>query len=235
MRCIQDPWCRHIKKKNERKGTQPEVKHCSTYLFTRYDQDLQPNRRETYWVSPWPDAIERIINWATNRDEWIPYGRMTEDEMVRWHQWLEGHELEQAPEVCDGQGGLACCSPRGGKESDVPERLNRSNILLSEMMNHGLVPHWELRVTAHRGLTLCLLLAPWPHFFLDDTWTSQRPRSTKVWNEPCCTGSFWGTSQGACLSPPCMEVLLDLGCERLCNWVFRASLTLGVNDCATSW
>ena len=36
---------------------------------------------------------------------------MIEDEVVRWHHWLNGHEFEQAPEVGDGQGSLACCSP----------------------------------------------------------------------------------------------------------------------------
>ena len=37
---------------------------------------------------------------------------------------LDGHEFEQAPEVNDGQGGLACCSLWGGKESDMTEQLN---------------------------------------------------------------------------------------------------------------
>ena len=37
---------------------------------------------------------------------------MTEDEMVDWHHRVDGHEFEQALEVGDGQGGLACCSPR---------------------------------------------------------------------------------------------------------------------------
>ena len=32
---------------------------------------------------------------------------MTEVEMVGWHFRLDGHEFEQAPEVGDGQGGLA--------------------------------------------------------------------------------------------------------------------------------
>ena len=32
---------------------------------------------------------------------------MTEDEMVRWPQRLDGHEFEQAPGVGDGQGSLA--------------------------------------------------------------------------------------------------------------------------------
>ena len=46
---------------------------------------------------------------------------MTEDEMVGWHLWLDGHEFEQAPGAGDGQGGLACCSPWGHKELDMTE------------------------------------------------------------------------------------------------------------------
>ena len=44
---------------------------------------------------------------------------ITEDKMVGWHHRLNGHELEQAPGDGEGQGGLECCSPWGGKESDV--------------------------------------------------------------------------------------------------------------------
>ena len=33
--------------------------------------------------------------------------------MVGWHHQLDGHELEQAPGVGDGQGGMVCCSPCG--------------------------------------------------------------------------------------------------------------------------
>ena len=48
----------------------------------------------------------------------------TEDEMVGWHHWLDGHEFEQAPRVGDGQGSLVCCSPWGRKELDMTEWLN---------------------------------------------------------------------------------------------------------------
>ena len=48
----------------------------------------------------------------------------TEDETVGWHHQLNGHEFEQTPGVGDGQGGLACCSPWGHKESDTTEQLN---------------------------------------------------------------------------------------------------------------
>ena len=48
----------------------------------------------------------------------------TEDEMVGWHHWLNGHEFEEASGVGDGQGGLACCSPWGHKGLDTTEWLN---------------------------------------------------------------------------------------------------------------
>ena len=48
----------------------------------------------------------------------------TKDEMVGWPHRLNEHEFEQALGVSDGQGGLACCSPWGHKESDMIEELN---------------------------------------------------------------------------------------------------------------
>ena len=52
---------------------------------------------------------------------------MTEDKMVEWHHGLNGHEFEQALVVGDGQGGLACCSPWGRKESGRTEWLSQLN------------------------------------------------------------------------------------------------------------
>ena len=46
---------------------------------------------------------------------------MTEDELAGWHHQLDRHESEQDPEAGDGQGGLACCSTWGRKESDMTE------------------------------------------------------------------------------------------------------------------
>ena len=43
--------------------------------------------------------------------------------MVGWHHRLSGHEFEQTAGVGNGQGGLACCSPWGPKESDTTDRL----------------------------------------------------------------------------------------------------------------
>ena len=49
---------------------------------------------------------------------------MTEHEVVGWYHRLDGYEFDQAPGVGDGQGSLACCSPWGGKEWDITERLH---------------------------------------------------------------------------------------------------------------
>ena len=54
---------------------------------------------------------------------------MTEDEMVGWHHRLNRHEFEQALGDGDGQGGLACCSPWGHKESDTTEQLNNNKAI----------------------------------------------------------------------------------------------------------
>ena len=47
---------------------------------------------------------------------------MTEDKMDGWHHQLDGHELEQAPGVSEGQGSLACCSSWDCKELDMTEQ-----------------------------------------------------------------------------------------------------------------
>ena len=57
---------------------------------------------------------------------------MTENEMVGWHHWLDGHEFEQAPGDGKGQGSLVCCSPWGCKEWDILKQLNNNNKLTQQ-------------------------------------------------------------------------------------------------------
>ena len=49
----------------------------------------------------------------------------TEDEIARWHHWLNGHEFEWTLGVGDGQGGLACCSPCSVGFSDGLQRVRQ--------------------------------------------------------------------------------------------------------------
>ena len=72
----------------------------------------------------------------------------TEDEMVGWHHWLNGHEFEQAPGDGDGQGSLVCCSPWGRKESDTTERLNGTELSSMEKNESGegkISQRWQKR------------------------------------------------------------------------------------------
>ena len=99
------------------KDIQPvHPKGNQSWIFTgRTDAEV-----ETQWkrlIGKDPDAGK---DWR-----WEEKG-MTEDEMVGWHHWRDGHEFEQALGVGDGLGSLACCSPWGHKESDTTEWLNWS-------------------------------------------------------------------------------------------------------------
>ena len=63
---------------------------------------------------------------------------ITEDEMVGWHHWLNGRELEQTLEDSEGQGVCSpwgpccspCCSPGGHKELNTTEQLNNNKMCL---------------------------------------------------------------------------------------------------------
>ena len=105
--------CKEIKPVNP-KGNQP-------WIFTgRTDAEaetpiLWPHDEKNWLILKDPD-VEKDWKWEEKGT--------AEVEMAGWHHWLNGHEFEQAPGVGDGQGGLACCSPWGRKESVKTEHLN---------------------------------------------------------------------------------------------------------------
>ena len=87
----------------------------------------------TFWgwtSNTWPPDAK---SWLVGKDpdagkDWRQEEKaMTEDEMVGWHHWLNGHEFEQTSEDCEGQGSLACCSPWRYKQSDMTEQVNNKN------------------------------------------------------------------------------------------------------------
>ena len=67
---------------------------------------LWPPHAKNWLIGKDPDAGK---DWRQEKNG------TTEDEMVGWHHWLDGHEFEQAPGVGDEQGNLACCSPWDAK------------------------------------------------------------------------------------------------------------------------
>ena len=97
------------------------------------------------WCCSWnssllpPDEKNGLI-W-TDLDAGRDWGQeekgMTEDEMVRWYQWFNGHEFESTLGFDNGHGDLVCCSPWGHKESDITERLNWTEIEFPVSINLG--------------------------------------------------------------------------------------------------
>ena len=75
----------------------------------------------------WPPGVQSWLIWKdpdVGKDWGQEKNGMTEDEMVGWHHWINGHEFRWTLGVGDGQGGLVCCGSWGCKESDTTEWLD---------------------------------------------------------------------------------------------------------------
>ena len=113
-------------------------KTLESHLNFKEIQPVNPKGNESWIFIGRTDAkAETPILWPPDTKSWLiwkapdagkDWGQeekgTTEDEMVGWHHRLDGHGFEWTLGVVDGQGGLACCSPWGLKESDTTERLN---------------------------------------------------------------------------------------------------------------
>ena len=65
------------------------------------------------------------LKWPWCWEDWKQEEKgTTEDEMVGWHHWLNGHGFGWTLGVSDGQWGLVCCGSWGRKESDMTEQQN---------------------------------------------------------------------------------------------------------------
>ena len=72
------------------------------------------------WLSDWSE-----LNWTDAGKDWGQEEKgMTEDEIVWWYHWHNGHGFGWTLGVGDQQGGLACFSSWVHKESDTTEWLN---------------------------------------------------------------------------------------------------------------
>ena len=72
------------------------------------------------------DSLEKTLMLGKTKGK-----RIRGQQRMRWlrqHRQLSGHESEQTLGDGEGQESLLCCSPRGHKESDTPQRLNNDNI-----------------------------------------------------------------------------------------------------------
>ena len=110
-----------------------------------YSKEIKPvnPKGNQHWIFIGRTEAEAPILWPPDVKSWLIWkgpdaGKdcgqeekgTTENEMVGWHHWLNGHESEQALGDGEGQGGLTCCSPWGCKELDTTEQLNNSLSLI---------------------------------------------------------------------------------------------------------
>ena len=99
-------------------------------------------------------GAEAPIFWSHDKKKWLigkdpEAGKdwrlekkgMTEDEMVGWHQWLNGYEFEQSPGDSELQGSLGFCSPWGRKELDMTEQLNNNTAPSYPYHHISHIPH----------------------------------------------------------------------------------------------
>ena len=105
-------------------------------LDSKESKPINPKGNQPWIFTGGTDAeAEAQILWPPNAKSWLigkdldagkDWGLeekgMTEDEMVGWHHWLNGHEFEQTPGDSEGQGSLACCSPWGRRDLDATEQ-----------------------------------------------------------------------------------------------------------------
>ena len=101
---------------------------------------VNPKGNQSWIVIGSTDAeAETPILWSPDAKSWLSgkdhdagkdwsqeKKEMTEEEMVWWYHWLNGHEFQQILGDGEGQGNLACCNPWGCKESDTTEWLNNN-------------------------------------------------------------------------------------------------------------
>ena len=100
-----------------------------------------PGGQEGGWEAPifWPpDTKNRLIGKDPDAGkDWRQEEKgTTEDEMVGWHHWLDGHEFEQVLGVGDGQGSLVRCSPWGHSRSQLS---NWTELILRLKICHNIV------------------------------------------------------------------------------------------------
>ena len=88
---------------------------------------VHPKRNQSWIFIRRSDAeAETPILWPPDVKSWLirkdpdagkDWGQKekgaTEDKMVGWHHWLNGHEFEQTPGDSEEQASLVCCSPWG--------------------------------------------------------------------------------------------------------------------------
>ena len=114
---------------------------------------------------------ETTILWSLDAKSWLiwkdpdagkDWGQgekgMTEDEMVGWHHWLNGHGFWWTLGVGDGQGGMAWCGSLGRKELEKTKQLNWAELKWKLKYSEHFIAHNA--VSKDLVWTLSVMLSP---------------------------------------------------------------------------
>ena len=109
------------------------------------DQTSQSSRKSTpniHWKDwCWSWSFNTLATWFIGQDPDTRKDRrqeekgMTEDKMIGWHHWFNGHKFEQTMGDCEGQGSLVYCSSWG------PQRVKHDWV--SEQQK--ILRHWDMK------------------------------------------------------------------------------------------
>ena len=96
---------------------------------------LWPPDVKSWLIRKYPDA---------GRDWGQEEKGTTEDEMVGWHHRLNAHGFGWTPGVGDGQGGLACCSSWGHKQTWLSDWTELNWIYKGIKPDYVLIPYTKI-------------------------------------------------------------------------------------------
>ena len=170
-------------------------------LYTKIKKSLLCDNAKSLWYFIFigrTDAEAEIpILWPPDVKNWLirkypgagkDWGQeekgTTEDEMVGWHHWLNGHEFEQAQGVGDGEGSLVCYSPWGHKESDRTERLNWTEKVYDNAQNNFLSYSRLFWLSSFKPGNLACETSMHKHTHTNTQMFSQIVRPLKQYQEP---------------------------------------------------
>ena len=121
LTCIQD---------SQDTGKMVLEKTLESPLDSKEIKPVNPKGNQSWiFIGRTDGEAEAPILWPPDSKNWLlrkdPEEKgTTEDEMIGWHHQLDECESEQVLGIGAGQGSLACCSPRGHKESNMSESVS---------------------------------------------------------------------------------------------------------------
>ena len=174
---------------------------------------LRPHDANSWLIGKGPDARK---DWGQKEK------RMTEDEMVGWHHWLNGHEFEQILGDSKGRGSLACCGPWGHRESDTTEWLNNYHLW---SFQSPLLPPGRCQQQPSPWPPRFLLPTTAQHILLKCTLRCSHPLPEQCNSSGTCGRSVEANRVLMFSGSPWVE---RRGCQAVCPWISGVCVSLSV-------